>query len=189
MEQEPWWKRQEREARERNQTLKEESKEKKQRKKEEKQTLKEEQERMEKEQDKRPESIKNFEQFYLISLFAGFFISMKSPEKLFEGMPWYFEVGFPIIILGIIALLVLHASRNQNNIAKWIVVIVAGFSILSAILFIPELVSGLVSLSLLEISQTFQLICFCVAIKYAFTKESRDWFAGIPIENNGVEVS
>ena len=53
-EQEPWWKRQEREARKRNQKLNDEWKEEKQ----QKERLKEERERLKEEQDKRPQSIK-----------------------------------------------------------------------------------------------------------------------------------
>ena len=100
-----------------------------------------------------------------------------------------FEIGILFFMYGSLTLLCLLASRKRSNISKWIVVIVSGFSIFSTILYIPEIVSGLVSLSLLEISQTVQLFCVCTAIKCAFAKESRDWFAGIQIKNDEVEVS
>ena len=86
MEQEPWWKRQEREAREHNQTSKEERKAKKQRKEEEKQ----QKQRIKEKQDKRPESIKNFEYAYLFSLFIGLQMYIRHPEMRPEIKNVYF---------------------------------------------------------------------------------------------------
>ncbi len=172
-EQEPWWKRQEREARERNRKLKDGWKEEKQ----QKQILKEEQERLEEEQDKRPQSIKNFEAAYLLSLFIELQIYVRYPEMRPEvEISIFLQLGILLFVYGSIAILCLLASRKRSNIAKWIIVIISGFSILSFTLQISEITSGLVSLNFLEISQTARLFLECIAIVFAFTRESRIWF-------------
>ena len=180
-EQVPWWKRQEREARKRNQKLNDEWKEEKQ----QKQRLKEEQERLKEEQDKRPWSIKNFEFVYLISLLTELHMYYLFPEVRPEvqlSIP--LQLGILVFVYGSFALLCLLASRKRSNIAKWIVVILSGFTILSLLLQMPEIIPELISLSGLSYLQIGQLIFVCATIRFAFAKESRAWFAGIQISED-----
>lgn len=185
-EQEPWWKRQEREAKEHTRKLKDEWKEEKQ----QRQVLKEEQERLKEAQDKRPESIKSFEGAYLFSLLIELHMYFRYPEMRPEvqiSIP--FQMGIMVFVYGSFALLCLLASRKRSNIAKWIVVILSGFSILAILLQIPEIISGLVSFNFLEIGQTVQLFCVCATIVFAFSPKSRAWFAGIQMEHGEDEAS
>ena len=156
MEQEPWWKRQEREARERNQRLNDEWEEEKERK-----------QRLKEERDKRPESIKIFEKLFLGSLGVEFLIHKESPNIFFE------EICLGILKSELCFLYwefsrywLLHASRNQSNIAKWIIIILTGVSILTYLLFIPEIISSLISMTMskLQVFQTGQTFLECAAL-------------------------
>ena len=182
-EQEPWWKRQERESRERLKQVDEERKEEKR----QKQMWKEEQERLKEEQDKRPQSIKNFEFMFLGLLFFELQAYVRFPEARPEvhiSIP--FQLGILIFVCGIFALVCLLASRKRSNIAKWVVVIESGLIVLTLTFFLPEIISEIISLNLggLELSQVIQLVCACGTIISAFSKESRAWFAGIQIDED-----
>ena len=129
----------------------------------------------------RPQSIKIFEQAFLWSIFIELKIFFRFPEtrtEIFaEEMSKSLQLGFVLFILVIFVLLALHASRNRSNVAKWIIVVSVGFSLLS---YIPEIALGVVSIftELDSLQQWITVKSFleCFAISYLFVKESRDWF-------------
>lgn len=85
------------------------------------------------------------------------------------------EFLFAVVFAGAVALLVLAASRNRNNKARWAFVALTAFS-LAMVAWMPPLITGdgLVAGFLYVVQFALDLTaCF-----FLFTPQSRAWFAG-----------
>ena len=179
--QEPWWKRQEREAKERTKQLKDDRKKLKNR---------ELQWKLHQEQE-RPNSIKYFEWLWLGSILIGIIVSAISYQHMlseiqneFGELGSLFEILVPIgtaIGVGLTLLFVLLTSRRQNKVAKWFLVIMFGLGLAFSI---PELNTRFGYSVFVGILSSIQIALQCVGIYFLFTSGSRAWFAGIQIEND-----
>jgi hypothetical protein len=81
-----------------------------------------------------------------------------------------------VVISGVVALVLLSASRQRNNKARWLYVALVTISF-ALTLWMPSLIyeDGVVS-AVLYVAQTVLDLSACY---FAFTPASRDWFAGV----------
>ena len=128
----------------------------------------------------RPNSIVKFEQFYLGAMVIGLVngaLNWSNSAALLEADPslagWGsgFLVVSMVIGIGIALLLWYFAARKASNVAKWIITVFFGFSLIS----LPFSFGTLPMLNLVVTLVTYVLQAYAVYL--LFQPDARQWFS------------
>jgi hypothetical protein len=132
----------------------------------------------------RPPSIVRYEQLYLASFALGLVASALSwnqraaifaANPMLAGMPWILSAT---VVIGIVISLTLwhFTARAPSIVAKWVVVVIAGFSVIGIATNLFALVAGRSpSLAASLISLLVSLL-YIVAATLLFRADAKIWF-------------
>jgi hypothetical protein len=131
----------------------------------------------------RPQSIINFERFYLGSLAVSLLSSvlnwstvMKTPGL--EALPGWFMPVVLFISFGISILLWYFVARKGSVVSKWIVVIFFGLSLLGLPGMFLETNSGLTTPLMLVVA-LITYVLNAIAVWMLFRPDTKPWFEGV----------
>jgi hypothetical protein len=130
----------------------------------------------------RPGSIARFELLYLIAIVVGIansLLSLDGTLRALEANSTIAALGVGKgVLLGAIALNVaidlllwFLVARRASNVAKWVLVVLAGFSLTD----LPALLSRIASHSITTIIVLAILLLKVLAISFLFHADARDW--------------
>ncbi|WP_076071954.1 hypothetical protein [Sphingomonas montana] len=130
----------------------------------------------------RPKSIVQFEYVYIGSMLLGILAAYLTADKNAAMMR---NSGLPVsdatLIFGqwalsaIFVAIALLASRKASNVARWIIVVLAAFAVVSFPFSIP-LLPLMGPVSILAVSQ---FVLAIVVIYLLFRRDAKAWFAGV----------
>lgn len=138
---------------------------------------------MERERMQRPASIVRFEQFYLASLAASlisWFVEWPLMEARLAANPQTAAFGWMLSVMLVLnvavsLLLWFFTARRASVVAKWIVVVFAGLSVLRLLLNLPAALQGALSATSLILALVTTGLSVAAAA-LLFRTDARAWF-------------
>ncbi len=136
----------------------------------------------------RPPAIVRYEQFYIASFVLSLAASalswhqraaMMAANPMLATMTWYLPLTQAIGI-ALAALLWYFTARRPSAIAKWVVVVFAGFAALGAVIALFTLVAGSTPFGVGALLSLVGNALYITAATLLFKPDARLWFGELP---------
>ena len=132
----------------------------------------------------RPQSIVRYERFYLTSFVLGLVVSaltwsgraaVMARQPILAGQTWPLWLA---VILGIVVSLTLwyFTARTPSVVAKWIVVVFAGFGAIGILTSIVQIATGRIPIGVPTVVGLADHVLYIAAAVLLFRRDATAWF-------------